>query len=255
MRAYSKFHRVRPPVDRSMIMFVARDLSESAAFAFEISLVAQHGRIDNETGCLRNRTNGGEGASGFIPSKKTRERMRLSSTGRKHVLGQTEKIATALRGKPRSSETKAKISASNRGRSISPETRARISCSLTGKHLSEETRKKLSATHKGVPWTAARAAHKQSSETIAKRAKSLTGHTVSEETRAKLAAQAGWKHSEEARHKMSLAAQGYVPWNKGARNIFCHLGHPLRSIKGRQDCPTCRAARKREKRNLDKVTD
>lgn len=187
MRAYSKSHRVRPPVDKSMIIFAARNLSEADAFALELSLIAQHGRIDKRTGCLRNLTDGGEGASGTV--------------------------------------------------------------------VSESTKEKLILAHKGVPWTAARAAHKQSPETIAKRAKSLTGRPVSEETRAKLAAQAGWKHSEEARRKMSLARQGCVPWNKGVRKGFCHLGHPLRSIKGRQDCPTCRATRKREKRDRYKVTD
>ena len=74
MRAYSNDHRVRPPVDKAMIVFVARNLSESAAFTIEVALIAQYGRIDNNSGCLRNLTSGGEGASGH--SESARRKMR-----------------------------------------------------------------------------------------------------------------------------------------------------------------------------------
>jgi hypothetical protein len=186
MRAYSKNHRVRPPVDKTMIVFVAQNLSEPAAHLEEIRLIAVYGRIDLGTGCLRNLTDGGEGASGLSPAMRA----------------------------------------------------------------------KLSAAHKGIPWTAARAKFgKHSPDTLAKMSASHMGHSTSDETRAKLAAQAGWKHSEEARRKMSCAKVGYVPWNKGIRKIACRMGHPLKTGKYRQDCPTCRAARKREKRNLSKVDD
>ena len=159
--------------------------------------------------------------------------------------------ACGTRGLRWSEESKARI----RGRSVGKEARAKISAALTGKHPTEETRQKLIASHAGKPWTAARASHKHSPDTLAKMSASHMGHPVSEETRAKLAAQAGWKHSEEARRKMSCAKVGYVPWNKGIRKIACRLGHPLKTGKYRQDCPTCRAARKREKRNLSKVID
>ena len=72
MRAFSKYHRVRPPVDRSMIVFVAQNLSEADAFTKEVALIVQYGRIDNGTGCLRNLTDGGEGPSGAIASPKTK---------------------------------------------------------------------------------------------------------------------------------------------------------------------------------------
>ena len=59
MRAYSKDHRVRPPVNLAMIVFVARGLSEDDANKMEMGLIARHGRIDKGTGCLRNLTDGG----------------------------------------------------------------------------------------------------------------------------------------------------------------------------------------------------
>ena len=185
MRAYSKSHRVRPPVDRSMIVFVARDIYESIAHKEERRLIAFYGRIDNKTGCLRNLTDGGEGMSN--PSSSLRE--------------------------------------------------------------------KLSRAHKGIPWSAVRAkTRNHSAETIAKMSESRKGHIVSEETRAKLAAQAGWKHTEEARRKMSQAKAGCIPWNKGIRKSTCRFGHSLIANKDRQYCPTCRATRKREKRMLQSTS-
>jgi hypothetical protein len=53
-----------------------------------------------------------------------------------------EKTATALRGRPRSEETRKKIGDANRGKKLSPR--------------SQETRLKVSAALKGKPWTIAR---------------------------------------------------------------------------------------------------
>jgi hypothetical protein len=49
---------------------------------------------------------------------------------------------------------------------------------------------------------------KHSAETVKKIVVGLTGRPVSEETRAKIRAQAGWKHTQESREKMSLASKG-----------------------------------------------
>lgn len=55
-------HRVyRPPDDRILLQEYP---SESAANEAEIFLILYYGRKDLGTGCLRNRTDGGEGARG-----------------------------------------------------------------------------------------------------------------------------------------------------------------------------------------------
>jgi hypothetical protein len=113
MRAYSKEHRVQPPVDQTMIVFAACDLSEPNAHAEEIRLIAFYGRIDNGTGCLRNLTDGGEGVTGRIqPEEERRRRSEWMKAhpneGNEHPLWHTP-------------EARAKAAASNRGRKSSPE--------------------------------------------------------------------------------------------------------------------------------------
>lgn len=88
-----------------------------------------------------NLTDGGEGG---IPCDETRAKM-----------------SAALKGRPKSPETRAKLSAASAtlrgeknpffGHHHTDETRAKISASKIGKHLSEETRAKMSAVRKGVP--------------------------------------------------------------------------------------------------------
>ena len=71
-RAYQRAgHHVRPPKDESRIV-VFPMMNEAEAFESEIALIELFGRKDLGTGCLRNRSDGGEGVSN--PSQKTREK-------------------------------------------------------------------------------------------------------------------------------------------------------------------------------------
>jgi len=135
-RAYDYNHTVKPPRDKSKIVFLAENLSEREAFDLEIASIAQHGRRDLGTGILHNRTNGGEGASGRKITEETRQKMSIANTG-----------------KTMSAESRSKIGNANRG-----------------KVLSDETRQKLSDARKGKP------GKKQSPETIAKRFKHGNAH-------------------------------------------------------------------------------
>jgi hypothetical protein len=61
-RAFKKQSGIRPPKDKSRIVILPME-NEVLAFESEIALIQLFGRRDNETGILRNRTDGGQGIS------------------------------------------------------------------------------------------------------------------------------------------------------------------------------------------------
>ncbi len=63
------FRRGCPPLDRVIIQ---EHPSEEDAFVVEKFLISYYGRIDLNTGCLRNRTDGGEGYTGKSPEARQR---------------------------------------------------------------------------------------------------------------------------------------------------------------------------------------
>ena len=69
-RIYSKWRNVKPPKDKSKIIYLKQNITEEEAFRHEIYMIALYGRKDLETGILHNRTNGGEGCSGVIRSEE-----------------------------------------------------------------------------------------------------------------------------------------------------------------------------------------
>ena len=126
---------VKPPRDESRIIFLKQKLTEQEAFSHEIYMIALYGRKDSGTGILRNKTNGGDGISGYKHTPETRKNLSDMKTGKKR--------------KPHSEETKKKISQANKGRCVSEATRKKLSEIQKGKTLSEETKKKISKIHKG----------------------------------------------------------------------------------------------------------
>ena len=71
-RIYSTNKRVKPPKDKSRIIFLKQNLTEEEAFKHEIYMIAVFGRKDLGTGILRNLTDGGEGISN--PSEETKKK-------------------------------------------------------------------------------------------------------------------------------------------------------------------------------------
>jgi len=191
-RAYKKGKgEVKPPKDKSRIIFLKQNLTEEEAFKHEKYMIAVFGRKDLGTGILRNKTNGGDGISGIINKPHSEETKR--------------KISEALKGeknhnygKPPSQETRRKIGEAQKGKTLSEETKIKMSEARKGekhpnygKTFSEETRKKLSEAKKNM----------------------------SEETRRKISeAQKGRIHSEETKRKLSEMRKGKKWWNDGCGN-------------------------------------
>jgi hypothetical protein len=146
-RIYRKTRRIKPPKDKSRIIFLNQNLTEEEAFRHEIYMIDVFGRIDLGTGILHNLTDGGEGGSGRVLNEETRRKLSDANRGKNHP----------NYGKTTSLETKAKMSASKKN--MSDETRAKYSAANTGenhpfygKTHSPETRAKYSAARKGRKW-------------------------------------------------------------------------------------------------------
>jgi hypothetical protein len=152
-RAFEKHGRTVPaPNDNSYVAFVEEGLTEDEAFSLEIYCIWAYGRIDLGTGILRNRTDGGEGASGLVVSKDTRRKMSEQRRGNRHPnWGKTtpeevrKKMSEAKQGerhpnwgKTRDPEVCRKISEGQRGRVQSVKTRHQLSLAKV-KYLYELT--------------------------------------------------------------------------------------------------------------------
>ena len=74
-RIYSTWRTIKPPKDKSRIIYLKQNLTEKEAFKHEIYMIGVFGRKDLGTGILHNMTDGGEGASGWVPSEETRKRI------------------------------------------------------------------------------------------------------------------------------------------------------------------------------------
>lgn len=81
-RAFQKHKHISIPKDKSKIIIVESDLTELQAFILERYYIRWFGRKDNETGILRNLTDGGEGSSGKIISDLTKMKLSNSNKGK-----------------------------------------------------------------------------------------------------------------------------------------------------------------------------
>ena len=147
-RAWDSKHTISLPSDKSLIVLVAEQLTESEAFELEKLLIEQWGRVDIGTGILRNKTNGGEGSSGLVRSKESNEKTSKSLTGRKR--GRSKAFGTK-RG-PLSEERKNKLRESLKGKKKknprSAEYREKQRQSQLGHPVTEEVRRKMSESAK-----------------------------------------------------------------------------------------------------------
>ena len=113
-------------------VFISPCDNEDQAFTEEIRQI----EILRECGYeLVNRTNGGEGPTGFAHTEEMRKQLSESHKGKRFSDEHKAKIAAALRGRKRpefSIEWKSKISAALSKRQIKPETRAKLAAASMG---------------------------------------------------------------------------------------------------------------------------
>jgi len=81
-RAYKKHNNIPTPKDQSKIIILEQNLTEIGALAIERRMIAWYGRKDNNTGILRNRTNGGDGIGGLMHSVETRAKLSVAKQGK-----------------------------------------------------------------------------------------------------------------------------------------------------------------------------
>jgi len=145
-RAYNKNHTVPVPKDKSKIVFLEQNLTNVGALAIERRMIRWYGRKDNNTGILRNETDGGEGTSN-LSDKIRLERNRavsLALRGKKKSETHCKKIRENQLGRKQSNDTKLKRSAALKGIKRGPYSVARV----------ENMRKALKgrlAPNKGLP--------------------------------------------------------------------------------------------------------
>jgi hypothetical protein len=151
-RIYSKQKNIKPPKDKSRVIYLKQNLTEEEAFKHEIYMIDVFGRKDLGTGILHNRTDGGEGSSGCIPSEETKRKLSEVNKGKTLSEETRRKIGEASKGKTVSEETKRKMSDANKGHIVSEESRKKMSDAQKGKTLSEETRRKKSVAMSGRKW-------------------------------------------------------------------------------------------------------
>ena len=155
-RAYhhSKSERIKSPKDKSRIRFIKENISENDAYLWEVFWIAEFGRIDLGTGCLRNKTDGGDSPpnmSGIPKSEETKQRMRKPKSEQ-----HKKNIAKSAPARIESRIRNGKNISGMKDKHHTEETKKKLREIKTGTTMSEESSKKKSDSLKGKPWSEAR---------------------------------------------------------------------------------------------------
>ena len=130
---------VGKPTDKSRIIFLKQNLTEQEALNHEIYMIAVLGRIDLGTGILRNKTDGGDGISGYKFSQE-----HISKLKERECSEETrQKLREAHKKIWGNQELRRRMSDMKKGIPIPEERKKKISMSHMGKIVSEETKQKL----------------------------------------------------------------------------------------------------------------
>lgn len=192
-RAYMKHKGIPVPKDRKYIIIQESNLTELGAFALERRYIRWYGRKDNGTGILLNRTDGGEGSSGYRHTDEQRKSASIRNIGKKLSIETINKISISKSGDNCTLETRKRLSESKRGDKNPKNMLGRFGENnpLYGTNHSEETKIKMSKAKIGKPPPMLNKKH--DINTIEKMRKSQLGDknhnfgkTASDETRKKM---------------------------------------------------------------------
>lgn len=150
-RAWNKLHAVPLPSNPDNILIIAENLTADQAEQIEILHIAIWGRLDLNTGILRNRTKGGGGTKGFKHSPEECKRIGERSRKRKFTPEARAKIGLANKLRPVSQLTRDKHRAASTGRTHTEETKAKLRAVRKKQTFSAEARAKMSAAAKTRP--------------------------------------------------------------------------------------------------------
>jgi hypothetical protein len=201
-------HNVNIPPDPNNIVILAENLSEAEAFEQERQLIAHWGRLDLGTGILYNRTNGGEGPSGYVHTEETRASMSQSRTGHEVKKKTRDKIAKQAKERWSDPDFKQQQSELISQAMRDPEVYNKVVEINKNKGESQEFRQKMSKVAKN------RTADHQSKLNAAMKANWQDPDFVAKQRQALLAA----VQTTEARDKMSQRARNRTPEHQARLN-------------------------------------
>jgi hypothetical protein len=111
---HGKREAIHAPTDQTRIVILEAGLNEVGALALERRYIRWYGRKDENTGILRNGTDGGDGAVGHIKSAETIAKLKKALTGTKRP-----DVTLNRKGVPWTEEQRASRKLLNEGK-ISP---------------------------------------------------------------------------------------------------------------------------------------
>ena len=154
-RAYRKVGKpCATPKDKSKIIQLKINLTEEEAFNHERYMIFILGRKDLGTGILLNKSDGGEGRSGYVPTEELKRNQSEKMKGENNPLYGKKGKDSPRYGKKHTQETKDKIRKSLQGNVISQKCRQVVSeknkvnqlgekNSFYGRKHTEETKRKM----------------------------------------------------------------------------------------------------------------
>ena len=178
------------------------NLTEQEAWDLEISLIAQYGKLIDNTGCLANITSGGEGASGTIHTTETKAKWSSAKKGKtwEEIYGVEQAAVIREKRKARkrihSDETRHKMSEAKQG-----EKNPMYSKTITGEHS-----QKLSQAKIGKPSNSKGKIYDQETRQHYKEAAIIREADPAKRQKISTSLK-GIKRSEETKRKMSEAAK------------------------------------------------